>query len=98
MKMKKQIEIELLNIYLNAFGEGWGVDVIRINWDTLETSSFFKFCVLPGGFDRMVSVDFFFLRNTWMKYLDELNEKTFWNEKSVKWWERLISGLLKKLL
>ncbi len=97
--MKKQIEIELLNIYLNAFGEGYGVDIIRINWDTLETSSFFKFCVLNAGNHRMVSVDFFFLKNTLKKYLDDLNEKTIYNEKSVKWWERLIiSGLLKKLL
>ncbi len=92
--MKKQIEIELLNIYLNAFAEGWGVDIIRINWDTLETSSFLKFCVLPGGNHRMVSVDFLFLRNTLEKYLDELNEKTFYNEKSVKWWERVLIRLL----
>lgn len=97
--MKAQVEINAFNIYLNSFGEGWGIDLMKISWDTLYSSSLFKLCVMKyGRKGYRVEVDVLYLRNRLQRYQNWLADKKLWNKRSFNRFEQVILNLLNKVL
>ena len=93
MTMKQKIEIQLFNIYLNHYTNGWGIDIGRVGWDMMESLSLFKFYVYKSG-GWCIGFDLFFLRNVINRYRDHLADKMLWNKKQTTWVDRIIYKLL----
>ena len=93
MIMKRKIEIQLFNIYLNHYTNGWGIDVVRIGWDMMESTSLFKLYAYKT-YTWCIGFDLFFLRSSINRYRDNLGDKFVWNKKQITWFDKMMYNLL----
>ena len=80
---KTHVNISPLTIYINDNWEGWGFDILKINYG-ISNFSFLKITYsLPNGADKKLSFegDFLFLRNYLLKVQDSLDDSKLWNGK-----------------
>lgn len=91
--MERKIEIQLFNLYLNHYTNGWGIDVVRISWDMIDATSFLKLYAYKT-YKWCIGFDLFFLRGLIDRYRDKLADKMLWNKKQTTWFDRLAYKLL----
>lgn len=79
------LDIKFLNFYINNEFEQWGIDFLNISHKK-KIGSLCRFIfVLPNGGSRNAYYwegDLFFLKNVFLKQLDELQDHKLWNSKS----------------
>jgi hypothetical protein len=101
-KMRKfNLNIKLLNIYINGPYEQWGVEILKIT-KGLHSYYLFKFlCFLPNYTNRFRfrwEGDLFFLRNTLAKQLDELHDHKVWSPRTFNKFHKIKYNVLKFIL
>ena len=86
-KMRKHhIRINLFDLYVNDNWDGWGVDVLRIQYGLYSYSLLQLLFLLPNGAERRVVIfsgDFLFLRTYLLKVHENLLESELWIPRSM---------------
>jgi hypothetical protein len=83
---KHHIRINLFDLYVNDNWDGWGVDVLRIQYGLYSYSLLQLLFLLPNGAERNVvlfSGDFLFLRTYLRKLHENLLESELWIPRSM---------------
>jgi hypothetical protein len=86
-KMRKHhIRINLFDLYVNDTWDGWGLDVLRIQYGLESYSLLQLLFLLPNGAERRVVVfsgDFLFLRTYLLKLHENLLDNQLWGSNSL---------------
>lgn len=97
-KMRKHhIRINLFDLYVNDNWDGWGVDVLRIQYGLYSYSLLQLLFLLPNGAERSVVIfsgDFLFLRTYLRKVHENLLDRDLWNPKSFSIFDKLKLSVL----
>ena len=94
---KHHIRINLFDLYVNDNWDGWGVDVLRIQYGLYSYSLLQLLFLLPNGAERKVvlfSGDFLFLRTYLRKVHENLLDRDLWNPKSFSIFDKLKLSVL----
>ena len=84
---KTHIKISPLIIHINSGWDGWGFDILKIQYNLWEGSLFKMVWDLPNGAEKKLKFtgDVFFLRSHFLKELMDLEDRILWNSKLSKW-------------
>ena len=94
---KHHIRINLFDLYVNDNWDGWGVDVLRIQYGLYSYSLLQLLFLLPNGAERSVVIfsgDFLFLRTYLRKVHENLLDRDLWNSKSFSIFDKLKLSVL----
>jgi len=94
---KHHIRINLFDLYVNDNWDGWGVDVLRIQYGLYSYSLLQLLFLLPNGAERRVVIfsgDFLFLRTYLRKVHENLLDRDLWNPKSFSIFDKLKLSVL----
>ena len=94
---KHHIRINLFDLYVNDNWDGWGVDVLRIQYGLYSYSLLQFLFLLPNGAERRVVIfsgDFLFLRTYLRKVHENLLDRDLWNPKSFSIFDKLKLSVL----
>lgn len=91
--MKWKIKVQLFNIYLNHYNFGWGIDVVRISWDMMDSASLFKLYAYKSNRVQF-GFDLLFMRRLVDVYRDNLADKMLWNKNRTTWFDRMMYNIL----
>lgn len=83
---KHHIRINLFDLYVNDTWDGWGLDVLRIQYGLNSYSLLQLLFLLPNGAERSVVVfsgDFLFLRTYLIKLHSNLLDMELWSFNSM---------------
>ena len=94
---KHHIRINLFDLYVNDNWDGWGVDVLRIQYGLYSYSLLQLLFLLPNGAERRMVIfsgDFLFLRTYLRKVHENLLDRDLWNPKSFSIFDKLKLSVL----
>jgi len=77
---KTHISITPLSLFINEKWEGWGFDILNINYNLWEGSLLKMTWTLPNGAEKKFSFsgDLLFLRQYLLKQLSDIDERMLW--------------------
>jgi hypothetical protein len=98
---KFHLNIEFIGIHLNGPSEEWGIEILKIT-NGFKSYSLFKFLFyLPNYTHRNIFTwdgDLFFLRNTFLTQLDDLQDHQLWSPKTFTSVQKLKYNILTFIL
>ena len=89
---KHHIRINLFDLYVNDTWDGWGLDLLRIQYGLSSYSLLQLLFLLPNGAERSVVVfsgDFLFLRTYLIKLHSNLLDMELWSFNSMSFIDKL---------
>tara|TARA_B110000503_G_scaffold40474_1_gene66461 strand:- start:1183 stop:1548 length:366 start_codon:yes stop_codon:yes gene_type:complete len=98
---KFHLNIQFIGIHLNGPNEEWGIEILKIT-NGFNSYSLFKFLFYLPNYTHRYKFnwdgDLFFLRNNFVKQLDELQDHQLWSPKTFTKLPKLKYNILKFIL